>query len=56
MPAPLTAASMHVSLPMYNLPEMRDVNAAIWEAVRLELSRAGGSTARTDQPLNPDES
>jgi ABC-type phosphate/phosphonate transport system substrate-binding protein len=41
MPAPLTAASMHVSLPMYNLPEMRNVNAAIWEAVRLELSRAG---------------
>jgi ABC-type phosphate/phosphonate transport system substrate-binding protein len=34
-------ASNHsrVSLPMYNLPEMRGVNAAFWNALRVELTR-----------------
>lgn len=30
-----------VSLPMYNLPEMRPFNAAFWNAVRAELERDG---------------
>src|SRR5262245_41541186 len=30
-----------VSLPMYNLPEMRAVNAAFWDAIRRELQRQG---------------
>jgi ABC-type phosphate/phosphonate transport system substrate-binding protein len=30
-----------VSLPMYNLPEMRGVNAAFWAAMRVELARRG---------------
>ena len=29
------------SLPMYNLPEMRPLNAAFWSAVRAELGREG---------------
>lgn len=32
---------MRVSLPMYNLPEMRGVNLLFWSAVRAELARAG---------------
>jgi len=34
-------APWRASLPMYNLPEMRDVNAAFWEALRRELARRG---------------
>src|SRR6516164_3694688 len=30
-----------VSLPMYNLPEMRSENRTFWNAVRVELSRLG---------------
>ncbi len=30
-----------VSLPMYNLPEMRQVNAAFWTALRIVLAEAG---------------
>lgn len=30
-----------VSLPMYNLPEMRPLNAALWGALRVELGRRG---------------
>ena len=30
-----------VSLPMYNLPEMRLHNAAFWAALRVELTRLG---------------
>ena len=30
-----------VSLPMYNLPEMRSANAAFWGALRAELTRRG---------------
>lgn len=30
-----------VSLPMYNLPEMQGVNAAFWNALRVELTRRG---------------
>ena len=30
-----------VSLPMYNLPEMRSLNAAFWDALRVELARRG---------------
>ncbi|RYJ03894.1 MAG: phosphate ABC transporter substrate-binding protein, partial [Acetobacteraceae bacterium] len=32
---------MRVSLPMYNLPEMRAENAAFWQALREELARRG---------------
>jgi len=32
---------MRASLPMYNLPEMRSVNAAFWAALRLEAERLG---------------
>ena len=35
------AATGRASLPMYNLPEMRSVNAAFWGAVRIELARQG---------------
>jgi len=31
----------NVSLPMYNLPEMRSANAAFWGALRSELARRG---------------
>jgi len=31
----------NVSLPMYNLPEMRADNARFWEALRSYLSRRG---------------
>lgn len=34
-------AAMHASLPMYNLPEMRDANAAFWHAVRTESAKGG---------------
>ncbi|MDX2201309.1 MAG: PhnD/SsuA/transferrin family substrate-binding protein [Hyphomicrobiaceae bacterium] len=34
-------APARVSLPMYNLPEMRAQNAAFWHAMRVELSRCG---------------
>src|SRR5919112_1821900 len=30
-----------ISLPMYNLPEMRPVNVAFWTALRTELARRG---------------
>ncbi len=30
-----------ISLPMYNLPEMRPANAAFWQALRTELARRG---------------
>jgi hypothetical protein len=30
-----------VSLPMYNLPEMRSENRAFWRALRVELARVG---------------
>lgn len=33
--------SFRVSLPMYNLPEMREVNRAFWQAMRTELARRG---------------
>jgi ABC-type phosphate/phosphonate transport system substrate-binding protein len=33
--------SSRVSLPMYNLPEMRTANAACWDALRVELVRRG---------------
>ena len=32
---------MRASLPMYNLPEMRAVNAAFWQAMRTEAERLG---------------
>jgi len=32
---------MRASLPMYNLPEMRFANAAVWAALRLEAARLG---------------
>ena len=41
MPAAISARVMQVSLPMYSLPEMREVNATFWEAMRRELQRAG---------------
>jgi ABC-type phosphate/phosphonate transport system substrate-binding protein len=33
--------SSRISLPMYNLPEMRPANAAFWDALRAELMRRG---------------
>jgi ABC-type phosphate/phosphonate transport system substrate-binding protein len=39
-----------VSLPMYNLPEMRPHNGAFWNALRIELSRGGVD----DLPVTPD--
>ena len=36
------------SLPMYNLPEMRPLNAAFWSAVRVELARAGEKNLPSD--------
>jgi len=41
MNSPGTAGRSRVSLPMYNLPEMRAVNAAFWSALRTELTRRG---------------
>ncbi len=41
MPTLRAGASGRASLPMYNLPEMRAVNAAFWEAMRTELARQG---------------
>jgi len=41
MPAAMSARFLQVSLPMYSLPEMREVNATFWEAMRRELQRAG---------------
>ncbi|MBL6456588.1 PhnD/SsuA/transferrin family substrate-binding protein [Belnapia sp. T6] len=43
-------APRRVSLPMYNLPEMRPVNAAFWVALRTELARRG----LDDLPEAPD--
>jgi ABC-type phosphate/phosphonate transport system substrate-binding protein len=40
VPGP-TVTSPTASLPMYNLPEMRDVNAAFWAALRTVLAEAG---------------
>ncbi len=34
-------SALRVSLPMYNLPEMRAVNAAFWQAMRTELALRG---------------
>jgi ABC-type phosphate/phosphonate transport system substrate-binding protein len=36
-----SAMSSRISLPMYNLPEMRPANAAFWDALRAELMRRG---------------
>jgi ABC-type phosphate/phosphonate transport system substrate-binding protein len=44
--------TLRVSLPMYNLPEMRSVNAAFWLALRTELE---GEVA-LDLPSEPDYS
>jgi ABC-type phosphate/phosphonate transport system substrate-binding protein len=41
MAAPALQVPTRVSLPMYNLPEMRAVNAAFWEAMRQELALRG---------------
>lgn len=41
MTAPTFDAFWRVSLPMYNLPEMRAVNAAFWAAICTELRRQG---------------
>jgi ABC-type phosphate/phosphonate transport system substrate-binding protein len=41
---------MRVSLPMYNLPEMRAANTAFWQALRTELASRG----LTDTPEAPD--
>jgi ABC-type phosphate/phosphonate transport system substrate-binding protein len=41
MPSPHSVDRGRVSLPMYNLPEMRGVNAAFWAAMRTELARRG---------------
>jgi ABC-type phosphate/phosphonate transport system substrate-binding protein len=38
-------APVRASLPMYNLPEMRNANAAFWEAVRQELAVRGADVA-----------
>ena len=48
---PLTA-----SLPMYNLPEMRAVNAAFWAALRQVLAEAGVASpeALYCQPTAPE--
>jgi ABC-type phosphate/phosphonate transport system substrate-binding protein len=40
MPKP-SAGPPSASLPMYNLPEMRAANAALWNALRLLLGQAG---------------
>ena len=46
------------SLPMYNLPEMRPVNARFWEALRGLLVEAGldevPETLRFDRPPVPE--
>ncbi|MCL4768061.1 MAG: PhnD/SsuA/transferrin family substrate-binding protein [Hyphomicrobiaceae bacterium] len=41
MPSPGSLYRGRVSLPMYNLPEMRPLNAAFWNALRVELARRG---------------
>jgi ABC-type phosphate/phosphonate transport system substrate-binding protein len=41
MPVPHSAQSSRASLPMYNLVEMRELNAAFWSAMRVELERQG---------------
>ena len=41
MATPKLGAQQRVSLPMYNLPEMRAANAAFWDAIRSELRRQG---------------
>ena len=41
MPTAEDAHRGRVSLPMYNLPEMRQSNAAFWQAMRTELMRRG---------------
>jgi ABC-type phosphate/phosphonate transport system substrate-binding protein len=45
MSSPGSANRGKVSLPMYNLPEMRPLNAAFWGALRTELARCGLSDA-----------
>jgi ABC-type phosphate/phosphonate transport system substrate-binding protein len=40
--------ALFASLPMYNLPEMRPLNAAFWAAVRTEMARAGESDLPAD--------
>jgi ABC-type phosphate/phosphonate transport system substrate-binding protein len=39
MPALQSGKLWRASLPMYNLPEMRQANAAFWDAIRSELQR-----------------
>ncbi len=41
MTAAQLAARWRASLPMYNLPETRQVNAALWDAIGAELKRQG---------------
>jgi ABC-type phosphate/phosphonate transport system substrate-binding protein len=41
MSSPGSASRGKISLPMYNLPEMRPLNAAFWGALRVELARRG---------------
>jgi ABC-type phosphate/phosphonate transport system substrate-binding protein len=41
MATPTAHVPTRASLPMYNLPEMRSVNAAFWEAMRRELALRG---------------
>lgn len=41
MSSPGSADHGKASLPMYNLPEMRSLNAALWGALRAELARRG---------------
>jgi ABC-type phosphate/phosphonate transport system substrate-binding protein len=38
----------NVSLPMYNLPEMQQVNQAFWSAIRQEAARDGGADFTPD--------
>ncbi len=45
-----SAGQVRVSLPMYNLPEMRPLNAAFWNALRVELARRG--LAHTPEALD----
>jgi ABC-type phosphate/phosphonate transport system substrate-binding protein len=44
MSSPGSVGQIKVSLPMYNLPEMRPLNAAFWGAMRSELARLGFSS------------
>jgi ABC-type phosphate/phosphonate transport system substrate-binding protein len=48
MPALQPASPWRASLPMYNLPEMRPVNKAFWDALRTELQRQGIEDAPAD--------